>query len=224
MHTRSSVNWQNKPGSFDALHTSQRFPTKNAYHIPSVPHAPLSYTPSLARAVSHAHSLCRWNSGRRGAFLPGRLSLRERVESPAQSAALFERLLHIAHARLFFIPGLAASCAALERISLTLVRRVLGGRRVSGHPDDFVGRTRVLRVLLRRESHDGAWSAIYGGRACRRMEPLRSGLPRDGRTRIEPSRVLCYGAIRPELESLVEVVCYPTRWDGIVSARRQHGR
>jgi len=42
--------------------------------------------------------------------------------------------------------------------------------------------------------------------------------------RLQPSRVLCYGAILLELESLVEVQCYPTRWDGIKAARQQHGR
>jgi hypothetical protein len=41
--------------------------------------------------------------------------------------------------------------------------------------------------------------------------------------RVQPSRVLCYGAIQPEWEKLVEVICYPTRWSGIKDAR-QHGR
>src|SRR5258707_3780505 len=42
--TRSSENWTQPPGSFDALHATFLFPTDgNAYGIPSVPHTPLAY-------------------------------------------------------------------------------------------------------------------------------------------------------------------------------------
>jgi len=36
--------------------------------------------------------------------------------------------------------------------------------------------------------------------------------------RIQPSRVLCYGRLRRELGSLIDVRCYPTRWEGIKRA------
>ena len=48
MQTKTSTRWQTTPGSFDALHTEQLFPAvdDNPYGIPSLPHTPLSYTPS----------------------------------------------------------------------------------------------------------------------------------------------------------------------------------
>jgi len=45
--TRSSRNWKTIPGSFDALHTSQLFPSdSNPWDIPLLDHAPIAYTPS----------------------------------------------------------------------------------------------------------------------------------------------------------------------------------
>ncbi len=45
--TRSSRNWKTTPGNFDALHASLLYPTDgNPYGIPTVPHAPIAYTPT----------------------------------------------------------------------------------------------------------------------------------------------------------------------------------
>ena len=49
--------------------------------------------------------------------------------------------------------------------------------------------------------------------------------------RLHPSRVLCYGSIPEQCRELADVICYPTRWQGIRQARawaelrqRVHGR
>jgi hypothetical protein len=39
--------------------------------------------------------------------------------------------------------------------------------------------------------------------------------------RIDPCRVLAYGSLPPEAYALAEVYTYPTRWKGIVTARRR---
>jgi hypothetical protein len=38
--------------------------------------------------------------------------------------------------------------------------------------------------------------------------------------RLSPSRVLCYGDLPPLCHDLVEIISYPTRWQGIRQARR----
>jgi hypothetical protein len=40
-------------------------------------------------------------------------------------------------------------------------------------------------------------------------------------SRLSPSAVLCYGRAPQEVQRLTKVICYPTRWDGIVKARQQ---
>ncbi len=45
--TRSSSNWKTIPGSFDALHSAQLFPTdSNPWDIPLLRHAPIAYMPA----------------------------------------------------------------------------------------------------------------------------------------------------------------------------------
>ena len=41
--------------------------------------------------------------------------------------------------------------------------------------------------------------------------------------RLSPSLVLCYGRIPPACQEMVEVVCYPTRWQSIRQARMMGG-
>jgi hypothetical protein len=38
---------------------------------------------------------------------------------------------------------------------------------------------------------------------------------------VDPAVVLCYGSAPLACEQFVEVVCYPTRWQGIRQARKQ---
>lgn len=44
--TRTSHRWQSKPGSFDALHTTQLFPSGNPYGIPDLAHTPVDQVPA----------------------------------------------------------------------------------------------------------------------------------------------------------------------------------
>jgi hypothetical protein len=47
MVTKSSSNWKHTPGSFDAVHTRECFPTDgNPYGIPSLARVPQKYTPA----------------------------------------------------------------------------------------------------------------------------------------------------------------------------------
>lgn len=40
---------------------------------------------------------------------------------------------------------------------------------------------------------------------------------------LEPERVVCYGDMPPSLLNLVETICYPTRWKGIISKQVRKG-
>lgn len=42
--------------------------------------------------------------------------------------------------------------------------------------------------------------------------------------RLSPSLVLCYGGIPPQCHDLVEIICYPTRWQGIRQSRAWAGQ
>ena len=43
--TRTSHRWQSRPGSYDTLHATQRFPAANAYGVPDLLHTPAGQVP-----------------------------------------------------------------------------------------------------------------------------------------------------------------------------------
>ena len=223
MQTRSSTRWKNIPGSFDPLHTGRLFPTDgNPYHIPSVPHAPLSYTPT-------------W-------IAPYRMRIRS-VDGIADGAVhfflddyRFESVWSHPHKALRYLSDfntlLTPDFSLYPDWPLAVQIWNVYRSRWCGAFWAEAGFQIIPTVSWAgRESYDFCFAGIarqgvvavsaVGVRAAD-WNLFAHGF-REMVQRIAPSRVLCYGPIRPELEVLVEVVCYPTRWDGIKQAR-QYGR
>jgi len=224
LQTRSSTRWQTTPGSFDPLHTAQLFPTDgNRYHIPSLPHAPLSYTPT-------------W-------ITPYRTRIRS-AEGTANGAVHFflddyrfesvwshpnKALRYLSDFKTLLTPDFSLYPDWPLAVQLWNVYR---SRWCGAFWADAGFQVIPTISWAGRESYEFCFAGIarrsvvaLSAVGVRAVEWSRfdHGF-RAMVEHIEPSRVLCYGAIRPELEKLVEVMCYPMRWDGIVSARRQHGR
>jgi len=223
MATRSSPRWNSTPGSFDVLHTDQFFPADdNPYGIPSLPHAPLSYTPDwIAPYRTRIRTKHGMSNGAVHFFLDDYRF--ETVWSRPQKALQYLRRFNTLLTPDFSLyPGwpLALQLWNVYRSRWcgaywgSLGFRVIPTVSWAGKESFsfcFAGITRHSMVAI---------SAVGVRRSDERQftfgfhEMLKQ---------IMPVRVLCHGKLPDNLAGLVETVSYPTRWEGIQRVR-SYGR
>jgi len=221
--TRSSTNWQSTPGSFDPLRSGQIFSTDgNAYGIPSVPHAPLGFTPAwLAPYRTRIRAQDGTDDGAIHFFLDD-----YRFESVWGHPG--KALRYLRHFRTLLTPDFSVYADWPLTLQLWNVYRSrwcgawwasLGFQDVPtvswGGGDSFAF---CFAGIAR---HSVVAISTVGIRTADKRQ-FEVGY-REMVERIAPSRVLCYGELPANLRDLADVRCYPTRWESITKAR-QHGR
>jgi len=220
VQTKTSDNWQTKPGSFDTVHADQLFPTdENPFGIPSIPHAPLSYTPEW---LASYRTRIRAKSGMAGGAVHFFLddyrfeATWSRPDKALQYLSDFKTLLtpdfslYIDWPAAIQIWNVYRSrwCGAYwAQLGFQVIPAVSWADRKS-YDFCFAGIERRSIVAV---SSVGVQPSEQGRFAHGYREMVE---------RLAPSRVLCYGKLPAGLENLVDVRCYPTRWDGITQARR----
>ncbi len=215
MSTRSSHKWQSKPGSFDTLHTDHVFATDgNSNHIPTVPHAPLSYTPDW---LAPYRTRIRTRNGTAGGAVHFFLD-DYRFESVW--ARPHKAHSYLSHFKTLLTPdfSLYPDWPFAAQIWNTYRSRWCGvywaslgfqviptvsWAGVESYEFCFVG---IMRHSLIAVSTVGV-----------RAENLRAFTKgyQAMVERLEPSLVLCYGELPQMLESLAPVKHYETRWEEI---------
>lgn len=219
MSTRSSARWQQLPGSFDPLHAAQLFPTDgNRYHIPSIPHAPLSDTPAW---LTPYRTRIRSNDGVADGAVHFFLD-DYRFESVWNHP--HKALRYLSDFRTLLTPDFSLYpdwplalqlwnayrsrwCGAFWASQGFHVIPTVSWAGHESYDFCFVGIAQHSMVAI---STVGVRAEDAGGFA----HGFRAMLER-----IQPSQVLCYGSLPSKLTELVDVVCYPTRWAGIQKAR-----
>ncbi|HUM67720.1 MAG TPA: DUF4417 domain-containing protein [Chloroflexota bacterium] len=220
--TRTSHRWQSKPGSFDALHAAQIFPSDNEYGIPALQHTPVSRIPA-------------W-------LVPYRQRIRSN-EPPDDGA------VHFFAEDYRFEAVWNRPCKALEALSpyqmvltpdFSLYRDwPLMLQLWNTYRNRWCGRFwqeegfAVIPTISwsTTESYDFCFLGVprrsivaVSAVGVNLDAPLEYRLFADGFTemvrRLEPLVVLSYGRLPAACHELVEVVIYPTRWTDIRSARR----
>jgi len=224
MTTRSSHNWHDKPGSFDALHTDYTFANDgNPYHIPTVLHAPLSYTPQW---LAPYRARIRTRQGMAGGAVHFFLddyrfeSVWTRPHKAHSYLSRFRTLLTPDFSVYPEWPRAAqvwntyrARWCGMYWASLGFqVIPTVSWADAASFEFCFAGIVPHSLVAVSSVGIRGASSALFS-----------SGF-REMLARLRPSRVLCYGKLTPELADLVDVRCYETRWDTIMQERAERGR
>ena len=221
--TRTSHRWQHKPGSLDALHAGQIFPSANGYGIPDLRHAPISRLPA-------------W-------LVPYRQRIR--ADEPPDEGAVHYFLEDYRFETVWSRPHKALAALAPYRMlltpdfslyrdwPLTLQLWNVYRNRWCGRFWQEEGFTVIPTI---------SWSTAASFDFCflgvprrglvavsavgvRPDGPLAYRLFMDGFTemvrRLEPVAVLSYGRLPAACQKLVEIVSYPTRWINIRAARRE---
>ena len=225
MQTRTSRRWQTTPGSFDALHTDQLFASgDNPYGIPSIPHASLSYTPQW---LAPYRTRIRSKNGTFGGavhFFLDDYRFETTWSRPSKALQYLSNFKALLTPDFSLYPNwpLATQiwnvyrsrwCGAYwASLGFHVIPTVSwSGRESYGFGFAGVAQRSVVAVST-VGVRQAEWSHFEHGF-------------RELVERIKPSRVLCYGKIRPELDKLVDVRCYPTRWNGIkLAAGGENGR
>ncbi len=222
--TRTSHRWQSKPGSFDALHAAQVFPSGNEYGIPDLLHTSAECIPA-------------W-------LVPYRQRIR--VNEPLDDGAVhfflddyrFETVWNRPRKALEalrpYTTLLTPDFSLYQDWSLTLQLWNGYRNRWCGRFWQAQGFTVIPTISW---STADSWAFCFLGVPRRSVvavsavgvnlnDPLDYQLFWDGFQemvrRLEPAVVLGYGRLPAVCHKLVEVVTYPTRWTNIRAARR-HG-
>ena len=225
MQTRSSARWQTKPGSFDPLHTDRLFVTDgNLYGIPSIPHAPVAYMPNwLAAYRTRIHG--KNKIGGMGAvhFFLDDYRFQSTWHHPNSA------LRYLDHYRTLFSPDFSLYP---DWPLATQIWNVYRSRWCGAYWDSLGFQVIPTISWAGRESYGFSFTGIaqhslvaistVGVKSSDRSA-FAHGF-REMLDRIAPSCVLCYGNLPTELESLVEVRSYPTRWRGIKEEVASDGR
>jgi len=224
--TRSSDRWQSRPGNFDALNAAHLFPTDNEWGVPCLSAVPRSRLP-------------RW-------LAPYRTRIRS--QQPLHDGALhfflddyrFETVWNRPRQVLPALQGYAT----LLTPDFSLYRDWPRTLQIWN-----VYRNRWCGAFWQSLGYAVIPTISWGGASsfdfCFLGVPLRSfvavstvGLKLDQPwsyhlfldgfqemiRRLRPSAVLCYGSIPAACRQMIEVICYPTRWDGIRAARKGAAR
>lgn len=222
--TRTSHRWQSKPGAFDALHATQRFPSANEYGIPDLGHTSATRIPA-------------W-------LVPYRT--RVRSKDPLDDGAVHFFLDDYRFETVWRRPRKAlaalAPCATVLTPDFSLYRDWPLMLQMWN-----VYRNRWCGAFWQRRGFTViptvSWSTAASFAFCflglpRRgvvavgtvgvdlADPLEYRLFADGFremvARLDPVTVLSYGPLPAGCRCLVRrVVTYPTRWTNIRAARRQ---
>jgi hypothetical protein len=219
--TRSSERWQSLPGNFDVLNSSHLFQGDDELGIPMLAHTPLARTP-------------RW-------LVPYRTRIRSQ-EPPDDGGVHFftddyrfetvwnrprKALAALKPYRTLLTPDFSLYRDWPRALQIWNVYR----NRWCGAFWQAQGFTVIPTVswstadsfdfcFLGVPQHSVVAVATVGVRLER---PWEYRLFLDGFEamvqRLQPSRVLCYGRAPEACRQLVEIVTYPTRWEGIRAAR-----
>jgi hypothetical protein len=224
MATRSSARWQIKPGSFDPLHTDQLFTADgNPYGIPSIPHAPLTYTPAW---LTPYRTRIRSKNGTGGGAVHFFLD-DYRFETTWSRPNKALQYLHD------FKTLLTPDFSLYPDWPLaTQIWNVYRSRWCGAYWDSLGFQVIPTVSWAGRESYNFSFAGI-ARHSLVAISPV--GVKASDRSafaygfhemieRIAPSCVLCYGNLPTELESLAEVRAYPTRWRGIKHEVASDGR
>ena len=219
--TRSSDRWQTRPGNFDALNAAHLFPTDNEWGVPCLANVPRSRLPRwLAPYRTRIRSQQPLHDGAIHFFLDDyrfeTVWNRPRQVLPALEgyATLLtpDFSLYRDWPRTLQIWNVYRNrwCGAFwQSLGYAVIPTISWG----GAPSfDFCFLGVPLRSLV-------AVSTV----GLKLDQPWSYHLFLDGFEemvrRLRPSAVLCYGSIPNACRQMAEVVCYPTRWDGIRAAR-----
>lgn len=220
--TRTSHRWHSRPGAFDALHATQLFPSRNAYGIPDLQHAPVSRIPT-------------W-------LVPYRQRIR--AEKPPDEGAVhffaddyrFETVWSRPYKALAALTAyqmvLTPDFSLYRDWPLMLQMWNVYRNRWCGCFWQQQGFTVIPTI---------SWSTAESYDFCFLGAPRRSvvavsavgvkldspldcqlflGGFREMARRLEPAVVLSYGPLPAACQEWVEVVTYPTRWTNIRAARK----
>ncbi len=222
MKTRSSHRWQSWPGSFDALNTSNLFPSDNELGIPALQHASLTLLP--------------------GWLIPYRT--RVRCQQKLADGAVHFFLDDYRFESVWNRPRKALEALAPYDVLLTpdfslyrdwpLSLQIYNVYR-SRWCGCFWGSQgfRVIPTISwsTAESYDFCFLGVprrsvtaVATVGVDLSHPLEYQLFVDGFRemvrRLEPGRVICYGPVPTMCREMVDIKAYPTRWQGIRAARR----
>lgn len=223
--TRTSHRWQCKPGSFDAVHARQLFPSDNPLGIPTIKHTSLSKLPRwLAPYRTRIRSVNNLDDGAVHFFLDD-----YRFETVwARPYKAMEALRPYSTA---LTPDFSLYADYPRTVQMWNTYR----SRWCGAFWQEQGLTVIPTVSWSTpESYDFCFLGIEP-RSLVALSPLGVDLRqplqrtrfiegfREMVERLSPSAVLVYGRVPDEVNDLVKIMFYPTRWEGILKARTPRG-
>jgi hypothetical protein len=224
--TRTSQRWQTLPGSFDTVHARQIFPSDNAFGIPALAHTPVSRVP---RWLAPYRARIRTKQGAADGAVHFFLddyrfeTVWSRPRKALEALRPFRTLLtpdfslYSDWPRALQVWNTYRSrwCGAFwQSLGFTVIPSISWSTQESydfcfaGVPQhNLVALSTLgvnLRIPIQRQRFLDGFQAMI--------------------ERLQPSRVLCYGRPPVQATGMADVVRYPTRWEGIVKARRRtHG-
>ena len=224
--TRTSHRWQSKPGRFDALHALELFPSDNELGIPCLAHAPVERVPAwLAPYRTRIRANDPPDDGAVHFFLDDYRfeTVWSRPRKALEALAPYTTLLSPDFslyrewplALQIFNTYRNRWCGAFWLSRGFRVIPTVSWSTAESYAFCFLGLPRRSVVAV---------SAVGVGLD----RPLEGYLFREGFremvARLEPTVALSYGPLPAGCRELVEVVEYPTRWEGIRAARKQGAR
>ena len=222
MPTRTSHRWQNKPGTFDTLHTAHLFPANNEFGIPNLLHTPVNQIPA-------------W-------LVPYRQRIRAN-DPPDEGAVHFfmddyrfetvwNRPFKALEALASYQTVLTPDFSLYRDWPLLLQMWNVYRNRWCGRFWQAQGFTVIPTVSWSTAvSYDFCFLGVprrsvvaVSAVGVKLDSPLEYQLFMDGfremMRRLEPRGVLSYGRLPTLCQDMVEVVTYPTRWTNIRAARQ----
>jgi hypothetical protein len=217
--------WQSLPGRWDSLNASHLFPTTNVLGIPQLAHTPVSATPAWLVPYRTRIRSTRELEGAVHFFLEDYRFETVWYRPRKALAALqgYQTVLTPDFSLYRDWPLVLQQwntyrnrwCGAFwQSHGFTVIPTVSWSTRAS-YEFCFLGIP--PRSVVALSTVGIAWT-----------DPVEHRLFLDGFremvNRLQPSRVLCYGPASRTMEALVEIVTYPTRWEGIRRARAQRAQ
>jgi hypothetical protein len=225
--TRTSHRWQSKPGRFDALHALERFPADNELGIPCLAHVSLGTLP--AWLAPYRTRIRAKEPVARGASDDGAVHF---FLDDYRFETVWSRQRKALEALVAYTTLLSPDFSLYRDWPLMLQMWNVYRSRWCGAFWERQGFTVIPTV---------SWSTMASYEFCFLGLPRRSVVAvsavgvrmedalerylfcagfREMVVRLEPPVVLSYGPLPAVCRELVEVVEYPTRWEGIRKARK----
>ncbi|MDT8307565.1 MAG: DUF4417 domain-containing protein, partial [Anaerolineae bacterium] len=230
--TRTSHRWQSKPGRFDALHALELFPSDNALGIPCLAHVPVERVPRwLAPYRTRIRANEPPDDGAVHFFMDDYRfeTVWSRPRKALEALAPYTTVLSPDFSLYRDWPLMLQMwnvyrnrwCGAFWQSQGFTVIPTVSWSTAESYDFCFLGLPRrsvvaVSAVGVRLDDAHPADGMLEG-------YLFREGF-REMVVRLAPAVVLAYGRLPAGCGELVEVVEYPTRWEGIRQARkRRHG-